>query len=182
MQAASHRARFNQRGVSVIESLCTVAVVAAVSSLAMPSFEGLRTQRALDGIAAQLKTDIHLARSEAVSRNQPIRLTFGTQTQGSCYMLHTGERSACRCSITELARCDGDAQLLRSVSVDANQPVQIRSAVASILFDPVKGTATPTATLRVVATDGRAVHQVVNLLGRVRSCALGGKIAGYKAC
>jgi len=54
MQAASHRARFNQRGVSVIESLCTVAVVAAVSSLAMPSFEGLRTQRALDGIAAQV--------------------------------------------------------------------------------------------------------------------------------
>ena len=43
---------------------------------------------------------------------------------------------------------------------------------------PCKGTVTPTATLRVEARDGRAIHQVVNLLGRVRSCSPQGRIAG----
>jgi type IV fimbrial biogenesis protein FimT len=49
-------------------------------------------------------------------------------------------------------------------------------------FDPVKGTVTPTATLRVESKDGRALHQVVNLLGRIRTCSPGGKLPGEKTC
>ncbi len=51
-----------------------------------------------------------------------------------------------------------------------------------MLFDPVRGTTTPTATVRVVAADGRAIHQIVNIMGRVRACSPGGAVSGYRAC
>jgi type IV fimbrial biogenesis protein FimT len=58
----------------------------------------------------------------------------------------------------------------------------VRSASKSLTFDPVKGTVTPTATLRVEARDGRAIHQIVNLLGRVRSCTPGGRVSDERSC
>ena len=73
-------------------------------------------------------------------------------------------------------------ELLRAVTLDPKGDVQVRSASKSVAFDPLKGTVTPTATLRVEARDGRAIHQVVNLLGRVRSCSPQGRNAGELAC
>jgi type IV fimbrial biogenesis protein FimT len=72
--------------------------------------------------------------------------------------------------------------MLRAVSFAPQGMVQVRSASKSLTFDPVKGTVTPTATLRVEARDGRAIHQIVNLLGRVRSCSPQGRIAAESAC
>jgi type IV fimbrial biogenesis protein FimT len=49
-------------------------------------------------------------------------------------------------------------------------------------FDPLHGTATPTATWRVIARDGRAIHHVVNVMGRVRSCSPDAAVPGHRAC
>jgi type IV fimbrial biogenesis protein FimT len=54
--------------------------------------------------------------------------------------------------------------------------------VPSILFDSAKGTSTPTGTLRLMGKDQRAVHLVVNIMGRVRSCSPDSAVPGYKAC
>jgi type IV fimbrial biogenesis protein FimT len=97
-------------------------------------------------------------------------------------MVHTGPAADCRCGGARPAACSGDSELLRAVTLDAKGDVQVRSASRSVAFDPLKGTVTPTATLRVEARDGRAIHQVVNLLGRVRSCSPLGRSAGELAC
>ena len=57
----------------------------------------------------------------------------------------------------------------------------MRANVASIAFDPLHGTSTPTGTLRLVDGRGRAVHHVVNVMGRVRSCTPAG-VPGWRAC
>src|SRR5512145_2489053 len=97
-------------------------------------------------------------------------------------MVHTGPAADCRCGGSGVAACAGDSELLRAVAPDAKGDVQVRSASRSVAFDPLKGTVTPTATLRVESRDGRAIHQVVNLLGRVRSCSPVGRSAGELAC
>jgi type IV fimbrial biogenesis protein FimT len=96
--------------------------------------------------------------------------------------VHTGAAGNCRCGGNQPAACTGDSELLRAVALDADGDVQVRSASRSVAFDPLKGTVTPTATLRVEARDGRAIHQVVNLLGRVRSCSPLGRGAGEATC
>jgi type IV fimbrial biogenesis protein FimT len=173
----------HQRGVSLIEAMSVVAILSIVCGTALPSFTSLRQRADLGGVAAQLETDVQFARSQAAAFGHPVQLTLRESGGATCYMVHTGPAAQCSCSGAEAAAsCSGDAELLRSVSLAPTGNVQVRSTSKSIAFDPVKGTATPTATLRVEARDGRAIHQVVNLLGRVRSCSPGSKLAGEVTC
>ena len=73
-------------------------------------------------------------------------------------------------------------QLLRSEGLPANSGVLLTGLQRPVVFDGRKGTVTPTATLRLTARDGRAIHQVVNIMGRVRSCSPAGAVGGLRAC
>jgi type IV fimbrial biogenesis protein FimT len=179
-QRTSNKAQ--QRGITLIESMSVVAILSIVVGTALPSFASLRQRADLAGVAAQLETDVQFARGQAAAYGHPVQLTLREGAGATCYMVHTGPAAQCSCSGSAAAACTGDAALLRSVSLAPTGDVQVRSTSKSIAFDPVKGTATPTATLRVEARDGRAIHQVVNLLGRVRSCSPGGRLAGEAAC
>ena len=64
----------------------------------------------------------------------------------------------------------------------AGRPVTVQANVASMLFHPVRGTTTPAATVKVLGANGYAIHHVVNIMGRVRSCTPGTAIPGYKPC
>ena len=172
----------SQRGISLIESMIVLFVLSVVIGTALPSLQSLRQRAALSGAAAQVETDVHFARGHARAINRTVRLSLGEADGATCYMVHTGPATDCRCGGTRPATCTGDSELLRSVTLDAKGDVQVRSASRSVAFDPLRGTVTPTATLRAEARDGRAIHQVVNLLGRVRSCSPLGRNAGELAC
>jgi type IV fimbrial biogenesis protein FimT len=64
----------------------------------------------------------------------------------------------------------------------ASDRVLVQANVASILFDPMHGTSTPTGTVRVIGSNGRELRHVVNVMGRVRTCSPQGNVAGYRAC
>jgi type IV fimbrial biogenesis protein FimT len=172
-----------QHGVSLIESMIVLFVLSIVIGTAVPSLQSLRQRADLAGVAAQLETDVQFARSQALAMNRTVRLSLAEAAGGTCYLVHTGAATACRCgSTSQQAVCEGDAELLRAVKLNADGAVQVRSASKSVTFDPHRGTVTPTATLRVEARDGQAIHQIVNLLGRVRSCSPQGRNAGEAAC
>ena len=65
---------------------------------------------------------------------------------------------------------------------DARGALQVASNSGSMLFDPNRGTVTPTGTLRVQLQSGQALHQVVNIMGRVRACSPAGAVPGYPTC
>lgn len=172
-----------QRGLSLIEGLAALCVLSILVGGTLPDFEQMRRTHALKGVAALLETDIQLARSEAVARNLPVRLTLNPDGgAGSCYVVHTGPADACHCGEGQAARCEAPAVLLRSETLPAEASVQVRSSVRSILFDGTLGTSTPAATLRVQTPSGVGVNQVVNVVGRIRSCAHGGAVSGFRAC
>ena len=174
-----------QRGVTLIETSIVTAISAIVMSTVAPSFQGFLDTRRIDGVATALHTDIQFTRQEAVLRNQPVRLSFHTQAWGSCYVVHTGARADCRCATPGAATCTGSSQQIKTVALASADPVGVQANVNSILFDPLHGTSTPTGTLKVVSRSGRAVHHVVNVMGRVRSCspsAAAPAVPGYRAC
>jgi type IV fimbrial biogenesis protein FimT len=179
---ATHRPLRSTRGLTVVETLCALAVLAVATGATLPKFQQLRDDTALAGTASQLEAELQLARSESVLRAQPVRLSLGEATRGSCLMVHTGDAGDCRCADGQPARCEGDAELLHSRVIDPRERAQVRANVASILFDGDRGTSTPAATLRVEAPDGRALHTIVSLTGRVRTCAPGGRVGGHRAC
>jgi type IV fimbrial biogenesis protein FimT len=178
----AHRAH---RGITLVEAAVVVAVAAIVASSAMPSFGAFLETRRLDAAATRLAADLRDARAAALQRGSGVRVTLHHAAWGSCYVVHTGAASQCRCDEHGAAACDGGALALKTVQLPASERIALQSNVASMRFDPLHGTATPAGTLRVVAFGGRAVHHVVNVLGRVRSCTpqLGVlAVPGWRGC
>jgi type IV fimbrial biogenesis protein FimT len=154
-----------QRGVTMIEACITLAIAGILAGSALPSFKDNLDKRTLEGVSSEVRTDLMYARSEAVSRNHGVRVSF---YQG-CYVVHTGARADCECDGQGPAVCTGDAVALKTVN--AARGVQVLANVSSLRFDPTNGTTSPAGTVCTVPQSGRAVHNVVSLMGRVRTCS-----------
>ena len=176
-----HKHPASQRGITLIEAVAAMAIAAIAVSTVAPGFQGLVARKRLEGIAAQLATDLQYVRTAAVARNEPVRISFHTDPAGSCYVIHTGTKAQCSCSGQAPARCSGDAEQIKATYLPATQQIGLQANVGSILFDPLHGTSTPTGTARVTGSQG-AIHHVVNVMGRVRSCSPEGALPGYRIC
>jgi type IV fimbrial biogenesis protein FimT len=171
-----------QRGFTLVEAGIVLAVSAIAVSAATPGFGKFIEKQRLKNVAAQLAADIRFARAESVLRNTALRLTRQNATWGSCYVIHTGSAGQCSCHTSGPAQCSGGAKALKTVHLPAADKIGLQSRAASILFDPLHGTTTPADTFKVVAASGRAVHQIVNIMGRVHSCSPNGSVPGYAVC
>lgn len=109
-------------GFTLIELMVTVAVVAVLVSLAMPSFTTVINNNRLTSQANELVSALQTARSEAVRRNASVTLCgsadgstcAGTDDPWQRWIVLTG------------------AQVLRDATVKS--PVQVSSGVAAITF------------------------------------------------
>ncbi len=173
-------ARHRQLGASLIEASIVVAVAGILASSVLPGWQQARERRTLDAASAQLVTDLHLARSLAVSQGRPVRLRVNAGE--ACYVIFSGPASACSCNHGGEARCTDDALPLRTAALPGDGLLRLSSSSSTMLFDTDRGTVSPTGTLRVTTQDGRAVHHVVNIMGRVRTCSPGGRVSPHPAC
>jgi type IV fimbrial biogenesis protein FimT len=171
-------ARHAQHGLTLVEAAVAIGIVAAAATAATPGLQRLIDHRRLDAVATQLAADLQLARNEAIVRNRVVRVV--RDGLAGCYLLHTGPAGSCRCAADGSAACDDGSVTLRSAAPSPR--ITLQSNTASIAFDPLHGTVTPTATWRVIGSDGRAIHHVVNVMGRVRSCSPDAAVPGYRAC
>jgi len=182
--ATPQPARFAQQGLTLVETMTVLVVMSLAVGTALPGLSSMRQKAELSGAAAQVETDVQFARSQALALNRTVQLTLREANGSTCYIVHTGPAADCSCSGTApgAAACAGDSELLRAMSFGPQAQVQVRSASKSVTFDPVRGTVTPTATLRVEGRDGRAIHEIVNVLGRVRSCTPNGRVVDERRC
>lgn len=171
-----------QRGVTLVETTVVTSLVAVLTGLAAPSFDELRQRKQLEGAAVQLETDVHYARMLAVARNAPLRISFESGSTGSCYVIHSGAAGQCQCATDGTAQCQGGAEVERVVRFGPEAGLSLKSNSRSVLFDPMRGTSSPTATVQLQARNGSAIHQVVNIMGRVRSCSPAPALPGYRRC
>lgn len=172
-----------QRGTTLVEAAMVAAIVSVVTALAVPGFAPGIERRHVEGAAAQLETDLQLARATAVANNAGVRVSFHALADGgSCYVMHTGAAGDCGCTAEGQPVCRPGAEALRTAHYGPGVPVRIASNSRSILFDPVRGTVTPTATMKVQGRSGAAVHQIVNVMGRVRSCSPAPALPGFRTC
>ena len=171
----------HQQGVTLIEACAVLAVCTVVLTIAVPSMRRLIERQGLKGAADELRTDLQYLRTAAVSRGQTLWL--GVQSgEGSCYVLYAGDRGDCRCEPSGTASCAAGAEPLKVVGFGMGSAVQLQGTASLLGIEPLRGTVTPTATLKLIGRSGDAVHQLVNVMGRVRTCSPSAAVAGYKAC
>lgn len=150
--------RARDRGFTLVELLIVVAVLAVILTLAAPSFREMIEMQRLRGTSAQLTTDIQFARSEAVSRQEVVAISFEPSATGmSCYILHTWpgdlNQPRCSCSAPEGSRCPvavppaPQPREIRTLQVPTTTKVQVLpvqapsapAAVNVIHFNPTTG-------------------------------------------
>ena len=175
-------ARSRARGLTLLELMVSIAVLALLAMAAVPSFDGFLQRREALGLSNQLVADLQALRANALARQEALRLTVRTPAlgRGGCYAVHTGAADACSCDSTTI-RCTG-AELLRGGVLPPDGRLLLRANVASMRLDPRQGTVSPTGSIEVIARGGPSLKHIVNLLGRVRVCAASGTWPGVPAC
>jgi prepilin-type N-terminal cleavage/methylation domain-containing protein len=181
------RSRRANAGLTLIELVTALAILAIVSVLAVPSFEDFRVRERLKGAANNLYTDLQFARSEAVQRNAQVTVSFVTGA-GWCYGIHQGN-AACdcatanSCSIKTVSGTD-----FPGISISQAQFVSGAGTADWYVIDPRRGQVVDAAGGAVAGTvvfagaGSRSLRGDLNAVGRVKLCSPSGSMSGYPTC
>lgn len=135
--------RRQQYAFTIIELMVVVAVLAVLALIAAPSLKDFMLVQRLKGINAQLVTDMQFARSEAVSRNSLLRVSFRSNATMTCYSLYTAINNSvrCDCQLGAGSACGSNASEVRTVQIPLSQSVKVMPAGSSsgFAFDHVTG-------------------------------------------
>lgn len=172
-----------QRGFTLIELMVVVAIAVILTTLAAPSFTGYMNKKRVEGVAAELATDIQFARTEAVARNAPVRITFGT----GCWVVHTVGSTDTTCTQAAGATLGTGAAQLKDAQLAANLNVALspNNSLGYIAFDAVRAMAASdgsgsTHSINVNSSAGTwQLRTAVSAVGRVQVCSPNGSVAGY---
>ena len=178
-----------EEGFTIIELMLVVAIAAVLTAVAAPSFAEFLSKRRVDGVMAELVTDLQYARSEAVGRNAPVRVTFGSDKD--CYVIHLASAATAECTRNSSTVAPTTAEI-KSVHLDADRGLTIDpGALVYLEFDPVRGTAVNSAAatsgsviVRSISGPAWELRALLTLMGRVATCSPGGagKVVGYSDC
>lgn len=173
------------QGFTLIELMVTIAVLAIIMGLALPSFREFLDRSALRGAADAVVSVIGDAKQEAIKRDRFVNVRIKPMTGGFCVgaqEVATGMTTGCDCAaavcgITEFPAVAGD---LKGVTL-------VGTPDFGFAFDPRTGTlATPgqAGSVDLQGGSGYRVRVQINAMGRANLCApSGGKtLFGVGAC
>lgn len=189
-------------GLTLIELMIVVAVLATLVVLTAPSFKRMIDTQRLRSVNAALITDIQYARAEAASRNERVWMHFnGTGTAFTCYVILIGDATACDCQNTATPVCaspPGSSNTeIRTVRIPQSLGVTVAipsTQTRTIMgFDPATGRlwgvpvdipepATAPFQIQVRNPSIGGFLDEVELTGRPTVCSPSGQLTGVPAC
>lgn len=171
-QNTLRRRRPVMSGITLVETMVTLAILGILASVAAPSLRHFILDLKLAGAAAHFHSNVNWARSQAVQSGRPVTVEVAQLQTTSCYAIFIGSSSECGCSATAGSCAPPSAQMLME-SIDAASGISIStsSQTGVMTFDPVRGTTSPTMTAIFTASNGNSIRQITNLMGRTRTCS-----------
>jgi type IV fimbrial biogenesis protein FimT len=170
-----------QQGLTLIELMIVIAIIGILATLAVPSFTGLFEASRLKGAVETLTSDLSLARSEAIRKNQPIFFNIETSASTWCYSIGTT-------AITDVCKCNAatpDAGCsIKQIKSTAFPKVLINKTTFedSIQFEPIRGQLLTAdnakRTLKITSASNKIIYATARLLGTIKLCSPSG-YAGY---
>lgn len=188
------------RGISLIEVMVVVGVLAILVSVAAPSLADMLNRRRVAMVAAELSTDLAFARSEVALRPgiaATVTVFFRQTPSMTCYtMAYYGGVGDCNCTSGPGNACSGNGpssqvpeikttQVRSSVGVTIVAPVTVTrmGALSQVGFTWPHLTASPTNfAVTVTGSRGSSLRVKLNGMGRVETCSPDGTFTGYVRC
>lgn len=163
-----HRA---PRGLTLLEMMVAVAIVAVLVSLAVPGFGATLARLHLKSAAERVAADMAEARFEATRRGQAMHLHFVPGTEW-CYAVAAAP--ACGCGSPQ------PCQLRQALGRDHAGVVLERAN--NLHFEPAAGTASIPAAVLLRSSYGETLQVEMTRLGRAKVCAPEHGAPGYPLC
>lgn len=174
----SHDKSMRVRGLTLMELMVTVAILAILVALAVPSFNSFLAKGRLSGAAEVLAQDLQLARSEALRRNDAVTISFSSGAAW-CYGSVAGA-TACTCTPTNtctLRRVDNtDYSGVTMTAVSFGSPAATFTA-----FMPRQGLAND-GTVEFTHASAGTLRVSLGTAGQVRICSTSGGLGHHPAC
>lgn len=205
-----HRAKPRHAGLTLVELMLVLVVMGVLVTLVAPSFNDMIVMQRLRGVSAQLNTDLHYARSEALSSKRIVRVSFRDDGNRSCYTVTQldvqGFGAPCNCLLGAGSTCTGQPAMreLRTVEIPRTGKVRLvwsppagmvldANQRDSLSFDPESGglgkvlmglVPQPLTSFRVdaVVDTSRTLRSEVVESGRVSTCAPDPARMGVRGC
>ena len=178
------RRKYRQWGITLIETMVVMTILVILTAISLPAFKEMIINRRLEGKAREYVTHMSWARSLAVSSNQAVNLRISETESASCYVVFHGPVNDCSCDANGTACATPGNSTLLVILLAHSEGVRLRARTASAItrIDPTQGTLSPTLTAIFTADNGKAIHNISNILGRTRSCTPGGASFGFSSC
>jgi len=183
-----------RNGFTVIELMVVLAVVAIITSFALPSYRTIIEKRQLSSGAEQVTAFFSSAQMEAVKRNQFVAVNYQwTDELNWCLGMTAGDEDTVDCDCTD-GSCLMDGELRVFQSSRLTKPNILSSATLggddTIVFDPVRGLIVDaeTAELELISPDqsSYALNLEVVPTGRMNICSdtvrADFSVPGYEDC
>lgn len=174
----------HQTGVTLIELMIVIVIATILLALGIPSFQDALDKNRLKSAAETLKGDLQFAKSEAIKRNQNIRVDFSVSGNNWCYGIT--EKDDCDCNNTTLGadescEIDGIRKVIlgteyRGIALNDITPPDFS-------FDHVRGT-TFAESITFQSPRQKELRVVVSRMGRIRTCSPANEknVPGYPSC
>jgi type IV fimbrial biogenesis protein FimT len=164
--------RKSNQGMTIPELITAVAVMGVISAMGIPSFQKLIERNRLKQAAESFKSDVLLARTEAIKRSQNIFVSRTTGNAGAwCYGLRTS--TACDCAETSVAASDY-CNVKRVSGADFGQINMETAGVNNNQFDFRRGTIGANGV--TFSTNNYSARVIFSNAGRVRLCTPAGTV------
>lgn len=178
-----------RRGFTLIETMVTVAIVAILMAMAVPSMQKLIARKRVAGVASELASDIRYLRSMGVQTAAPVQIDFGANAAATCYALSTDPFSGGACDCNNPATCDGNSgapKIVKTVTVPVSGGITVavsnnstHAVFAGPNSLPVNGAI---ITAIVSSSMGGSVKVLTNAAGRPFACSLLSQESNFPIC
>ena len=184
-------------GFTVIELMITIAVLAIITSLALPSYRTLVEKRQVTSGAEQISAFLSSAQLEAVKRNEPMAVNL-TRTDSDTWCIGIDANSdSCDCTATsgaDACMVDGALRIFSDANVTYPNVLSYVGGTTTFYFDPVRGIVYQGdlgsdepfegADLALISDQGTyGLNVGITITGRVKICSNASKhVSGFADC
>lgn len=169
-----------QRGLTLLELMITIAIVAIVVTIGAPSIITAQRNLALSGAVENSYFALQQARSHAVRQSSDVLVDFSDDA-GWC--IGTTDQDDCNCATVASCTVDGVEQVLSSDDFPHIQMQNINFGDNDqAVFDGTRGLSIGSAGSLEFNDGTRTVRLSLNDVGRVSICVVAGDLGNYEAC